>query len=1072
MQSALRLSLIPLASVRLRRQWPLALAQMIGLGASVGLAMTVPLVQATASQAGLEQVVASLGSKRFVTIEQLSVSDQQTYDTFQRETTRKTSQAVGAKLRPEARFVDGPKQRPFQLNGKQFSLDESDPTPNIASWEGLASHIRVVQGALPPDGKQGAVYPVAFSTQGARDLTVKVGDTICFPLLTVQKPWCAQIAALYEPKDANDPYWGGSLPQHSLMLGQAAYWQLVGESTAAASARRLTPFAGTAAQAWAPDISSLHDRDIAAFAGQLNALRGYFAVQRDGLFLTGLDTGVKAFEGRYLVASFTIQMIAAALLLVALYSLSFVGSHFFDSQARPVAVLRGRGWSRRRLWALLMTQVAVLAVVAVPLGVLAAYGLSVLIGRITFGGAAPQLHTADLVAMVPFAAASVVGALGVLGLQAAAASRRGVLDLRRARSRSDAKPFWQWRGADLALGALAVPLLAEVQLRGSSQLRAASAAAQTDVVGLLLPALALLMLAVAALRLLPLTGRAVRLASRGLAADFATWQLMRQPVQSARVALLLSTTVAIGIFSAIYSATDHRNTVDRAGYAAGADMRAIFSGFNTLPPNVDQALPTVPDVAVASTTYRAAVTPGGSNLDAIVLAIDTGTFRQVAWTRDDLAAEPLDLLTERLVQDDPDGVRLEGRPNALKLWVMSSGLPDATLSADVTDADGRHCTCSFGDLGFSDARTLSAAISFTQPPSYPLRLRSLLIKTAGVNQSAGEIAIDGLTATAPDQPAQVVESFEQHDGWWQEVLGAAGADDDLQASSRHPREGRPTTTIGVHLTPGTPLYIRPAPSGGAVPALVSSQTLDKLGVGLHQAFPMHVDEVVVKVSAVGVVDYFPTLYPGRDDFLIMPRDTLLARLGHEHYSLAWPNEAWLKLDGSRSAAEGALRKSVGLIDVSDRSAIQATSLADPLRLALQATLAIGFGAALAMAVVGFALHFLVAARGRLSEYAILQANGLPHRLVMRSVLAEQAAMLLYGLVVGAALALVMAWAILPSVQVSDALPDLVPPTVLTVDPAAILTVLIGVAAVAMAAGQVASRLGGRLRLRDELRRLG
>jgi hypothetical protein len=617
---------------------------------------------------------------------------------------------------------------------------------------------------------------------------------------------------------------------------------------------------------------------------------------------------------------------------------------------------------------------------------------------------------------------------------------------------------------------LAVPLLLEVQLRGSGQLRAASAAAQTDVVGLLLPALAMLLLAVASLRLLPLAARVVGLIGRGLPTELAEWQLARQPVQSARLAVLLSTTVALGVFSAVYSATDHRNTVDRSGYAAGADVRAVFGASNQQPPNVQQALPSIPNVSASSTTYRSTATPGKSNLEATLLAIDTGTFRHVAWTRGDLAAEPLDVLTEKLVADDPDGVVLAGQPASLSLWVYSSNLP-TSVTADVTDANGTHCTCLFGSLGFTGERTLTVPLDFGTAARYPLRLHGLALSTSGISPAAGDLALGSLVAKTPGGAAQVVESFEQHDGWWQEVLGRAGAGDDLQPSGRHPNNGRPTTTLDVSLAPGTPMLVRPPPTTRPVPALVSTQTLDKLGVGLNQVFPMHVDEAVVNVSAVGTVDYFPTFYPGRDDFLILPRDTLLARLGHEHNTLAWPNEAWLKIDGSAAQTNRALRKSTGLVDLTDRGTITSAALGDPLRLALQATLAIGFAAALAMAVVGFGLHFLVAARSRLSQYAVLQANGLPHRLVMRSLLVEEATMVLHGVVVGGVLALLMAWAILPSLQVSDNLSDLIPPTVLTLDPLTIGAVLVGVALAALLAGQAASRAGGHFRLRDELRQL-
>ena len=1075
----MRLTLLRLATVRLTHQWPLALAQLVGLAASVGLAVMVPLVQSTASEAGLRSVVNGLGSKRFVTIEQLQVADTPAYAAFESDAERRTRAAAGTMLVPEARFAQGPKVRPNLLNGKQFSVDTGDPIPDIASWEHVQDHVRVTAGSWPGDGSaQGTTYAVALSTEGAHDFGYALNDTVCYPVFTGIS-FCARIAALYQPLDANDSYWGGSLPEHSLLFGPGDYWALVKQvnSVVIRPGPGLPPPPRTAllptaaAQVWAPDFSNLHARDISLLAERLNGLRGYFAVQREGLFLTGLDAGVKGFGARYDVAAFTIQMVAAALLVIALYSLSFVGTHFFDSQAPLMAVLQARGWSRLRVWLLLMAEVGMLAAVALPLGLATAYLVALAIGQSVFGGTVPRLGGQDLLALLPFTAAAVLAALAVLGGLAAATSRRGVLEVRRAVSRASAQPWWQWRNLDLGLAVLAVPLLFEVQLRGSGRVREASTAAQGDVLGLLLPALALLLLAVASLRLLPVAARVIGLAGRGLPADLAAWQLTRQPGQSARLAILLALTVAVGMFSSIYAATDHRNTIDRAAYASGADVRAVFTGENTDPPNVDQYLGGVPDVAAASTTYRGAVTPGKSNLDATVLAIDAGTFRQVAWSRGDLAAEPIDLLTQKLVDADPDGTVLPGRPDRLSLWTYSSGFL-ATLTADVTDATGAHCTCSLGDLGTAGARTLTATLAFPASPRYPLRLRALQVHTSGVALVNGELALGPLQVTEAGGPPALVEAFAAHDGWWQETLGKASSDDDLQASLRHPRDGQPTTTVDVHLTPGTPLVIRPAPTAQPLPALVAARTLDELGVGLHQAFPMHVDEVVVNVTAVGVVDYFPTFYPGRDQFLIVPRDTLLARLGHEHNALAWPNEAWLKVDGSPASTEAALRKAPGLLDVSDRRSMTAAGLGDPLRLALQSTLAVGFAAALAMAVVGFALHFLVAARSRLSQYAVLQANGLPRGLVARSLLAEQAVMLLHGIVVGAALALLMAWAILPSLQVSGELTDVVPPTLLAIDPLTVAAVLAVVALAALLAGQLASRAGGRLRLLDELRLLG
>src|SRR6202011_219714 len=164
----------------------------------------------------------------------------------------------------------------------------------------------------------------------------------------------------------------------------------------------------------------------------------------------------------------------------------------------------------------------------------------------------------------------------------------------------------------------------------------------------------------------------------------------------------------------------------------------------------------------------------------------------------------------------------------------------------------------------------------------------------------------------------LIESFETATGWWQESQGPISDNFDLTSGMTHPRAGHPTASLPAHLFRGT-LVFKPAPSQQALPALVSTQTLQQLGVGLGQAFPMQVAPVVVFGRAVGVVDYFPTLYPGQDNFLVLPRDSLLDRLGHEHYSLAWPNEAWLKFSGDPDpAVVKKLSAASGLVDLQVR----------------------------------------------------------------------------------------------------------------------------------------------------------
>jgi hypothetical protein len=202
--------------------------------------------------------------------------------------------------------------------------------------------------------------------------------------------------------------------------------------------------------------------------------------------------------------------------------------------------------------------------------------------------------------------------------------------------------------------------------------------------------------------------------------------------------------------------------------------------------------------------------------------------------------------------------------------------------------------------------------------------------------------------------------------------------------------------------------------------------------------------------------------------MVVPLTSLIGRIAEAGGGL-WPTELWLALGGPPAPVVDRLWRSPGILDVTDRASLEAAALSSPLRLALDATLAVGFTAALTMAVIGFALHFVGAARGRLSEYAILQANGLSPGLVRRSLAIEEGVLLLHSLVCGVLLGVVFSYAVLPAMHVGDASTDLVPPTLVTVDPpavgAALLVVVAGAALVSVLVGRAAARfdLLGQLR---------
>jgi len=267
------------------------------------------------------------------------------------------------------------------------------------------------------------------------------------------------------------------------------------------------------------------------------------------------------------------------------------------------------------------------------------------------------------------------------------------------------------------------------------------------------------------------------------------------------------------------------------------------------------------------------------------------------------------------------------------------------------------------------------------------------------------------------------------------------------------------------------MAIHPPAASGPLPGLIASSTAARLGIEPGQSFPLHIETNDVAVRLVGVVDYFPTLYPGQDDFLIVPGESLTERL-RGLGSYAYANEAWMSVSGSTRAAAGAVaRETRGTAQITDRESLESAALANPLRLSLDAALVIGFVAALTLVVVSFGLHFLAAARARVGESAIMQANGLPWRVVDRALLVEQAVVLCHGVAVGTVLGALLAWSILPVLQTSVLPDEIIPPTIVTLDPRTLLGAAAALIAAASVVGWLAIRAAGGFRLADELRAL-
>jgi hypothetical protein len=411
---------------------------------------------------------------------------------------------------------------------------------------------------------------------------------------------------------------------------------------------------------------------------------------------------------------------------------------------------------------------------------------------------------------------------------------------------------------------------------------------------------------------------------------------------------------------------------------------------------------------------------------------------------------------------DPDGVVIPGAPRALLVSVYSSGV-SARIDVGISDAAGDERTLALGttaQAGWNDMSALLTGVSF------PIRVRALTISpvTPGV---AGDVAIRNLRTDS----GHIVEAFDVIDGWWEEASAPNPSAAPLTPNFVHTDAGRPSVDIPLD---SQEVLLMPPPSSRPLPVLLASQSMAVLGLSIGQAFPMHIESVNVELLPVGSFDEFPTYYPGTEDFLVAPMSSLLGRLGRLGVLTPWANELWMSVPGSDAAAvTSKVNSNLTGLNTQLYSDAQAQSLAlnDPLRSGFAQELGIGALVALLVVVINFAMHFLAAARNRATQYAIMRANGVPQSTLRNSLVAEQFAVLISGLIAGTGIGLGVGWAVLPVFHLGNDPADLIPPSLFHIDPLTMVVVVLGTGALGLLTGAVFAARGSRVHVMTAIRAL-
>ncbi|WP_378787091.1 ABC transporter permease [Nonomuraea fastidiosa] len=865
----------------------------------------------------------------------------------------------------------------------------------FGSYDGLDRHAKLVSGAWPQAGGDNDTVQAAISLSAASETGFKVGQEFTTRGRLDERAVRVRVVGVFQLDDPFGARWTGEpLLSRGVERGEfSTYGPLM-----VARETFIDRFATNVNATWTavPDLRALTPEQLRPMAAAISGLEDRLKEKGCGScvaashlpeLLTQLDTAS-------LVARSTMLIPVLQLLLLAAYALMLTARLLADHRRMEVALLRSRGAGTVRL-AVLAGGEALL--VALPCAIVAPFlgpPLLALINRLPWIEAAGVrlAPEADLGTFLVSSGVALAAAV-LLMAPALAGARRTYVEEQAARGRGGGRGLIERAGADLALLVVAGLAIWQLQRYGAPVTATAAGGLGIDPLIISGPALALLTGGMLGLRLVPRVSKlAEKITSRrpSLAPALGAWQVSRRPLKYAGPALLLTMAISIGIVSLATAATWRTSQLDQARHQAGADLR--LSG----PPDGPElgalgrgtAFTTLPGVSAASPGFRGQIDVGGEN--AMLVALDAGKLGELFHLRPDLSAQPVSELSRTLIGGRADRLELPGQP--AKVTVTAEASAELSARLVLTDALGVWRDVPLGVLKAGTNRLevdLRPLAGQNGKITYPV---SLLGVIAGAPSGKATLTVTGLSA------------------------------DGRQVSA-------PRLTMEAEQATAAAFVQRPQP--GPLPVVLTADLAASLKLAAGQEGRVSIDRRVLPVKVVGVVETMPTTTAGQQAVLA-DWETM------QTYELAMAQpprpatEWWLATaDGTAATAE---LKSHPEWDVTvlDQRALAASLQDDPLASGLQGALMLGFAAALVFAALGFLVNAAVAARERMSEFAVLRALGVSPRQVLGMLAMEQAFVVGLSLLAGTGLAVVVGVLVVPHIVLTGQAAAVTPGVVLDI----------------------------------------
>lgn len=557
---------------------------------------------------------------------------------------------------------------PIATSSHSFTPDTPLIWTNIGFISDLQGQITLLEGQFPTPHAANDPAEILISHTLADQLGLQVGETYLL-FASNEQSLNIRIAGVWRANNPADAFWfyqPGAFHE-MLLTSEEIFQQQVVPVLAAPVGTAVWYQIYDGGHIRPASVNSLLER-VAIAEARVTSLLNHTTLDASPV------TALQGYGRTNRVLTLTLTIFSLPVVGLILYFITLVAGMVVARGQSEIAILRSRGATRGQIVAIYLLEGTLIGGLGLGGGLWLGARLAQLMGRTrTFLDPAiltPSVERELLPVLSPtainYGLVGVALALLALLVPAFLSSRYTIVTVRWEQARALLAPLWQRYFLDIGL--LLLPLYGWYQLeqQGNIGVLGSSNDPFTNPLLFLVPFLFCFSLALVAIRFFPLLMRGLAWLAAwlpGVTLLLMVRQLARSSAQYTGPLLLLSLTLSLATFTASMALTFDNHLYDQVYYQVGADLNlaelgeaiaedeeattGASSANSVLAPEprwlflpvTDHLL--IPGVTAAARvgSYSATSNIGGRQQSGTILGIDRGDFPQVAFFRDDFAAQ-------------------------------------------------------------------------------------------------------------------------------------------------------------------------------------------------------------------------------------------------------------------------------------------------------------------------------------------------------------------------------------------------------------------------------------------------